>query len=53
MATIEVRYSHGEEKYVCSECEEEINEALIEDYIYEKAKRCPSCGELIEDVDIF
>lgn len=52
MAKIELTYMHGEEVYVCNNCGGRINEALIEDYIYEVASRCPCCGEIIEDVEL-
>lgn len=51
MATIELKYVHGEEMYACSECGEEIYPEFVEDFLHERAKRCPDCGALIEDID--
>ena len=52
MAKIELTYKHGEEIYICTECGSEINEALVEDYLEERASRCPCCGTIIEDVEL-
>lgn len=52
MASIELNYVNGEEVYTCTECNENINSSIVEDYIYEISKFCPNCGAKIEDVEI-
>lgn len=52
MAIIVREFKDGEDFFFCTKCEGEIEEYLIENYLDEKSKFCPNCGDEITDLEI-